>query len=466
MGVIQYDERWRAYVLTKKDADIFRVIDETPQYHRIKQGLPPYIKYTNLYIYDRQDKRYYLPPSKHKTNKLEYLKNTPPQLREYQKYAISNTFWPQSWKAGVIKAWTGTGKSYIAYWFAVMMRSIIVVPNISIGKGIIEKLTELIPNNKPSFKYLVSSQIQKTPKELPDILVITRASLFKVWDIVNGNYQQLIIDECHFLWDTMQYMANTFKWASIVWLTATMQRKELDSEGFRKYFWQVTELEAQPLPCIVLKLINKYDMPLAEYVKLTKDQKDPTSPEALRLLINNCETRTKLVNKLIQKLKDNYDIFGKHIIFCDRHDKLNQIIEDNYKDDKDLIVITWKHKDELGLEDWEFKGKWIVWTSQSIGTGFDAPELQTGVLTFSTTRENTVIQTAWRMRRPHKDKQYWIYIDIQDKFRIGNRYRYFWARERDAIYAKEWYLNISTNIDTFLNASSEEIKKLLTSARK
>ena len=79
------------------------------------------------------------------------------------------------------------------------MKSIIVVPNISIGRGIIEKLKELIPNNKPSFKYLVSSQIQKNPKELPDILVITRASLFKVWDIVNGNYQQLIIDECHFL---------------------------------------------------------------------------------------------------------------------------------------------------------------------------------------------------------------------------------------------------------------------------
>ena len=80
-----------------------------------------------------------------------------------------------------------------------MMKSIIVVPNISIGKGIIEKLMELIPNNKPSFKYLVSSKINKNPKELPDILVITRASLFKVWDIVNGNYQQLIIDECHFL---------------------------------------------------------------------------------------------------------------------------------------------------------------------------------------------------------------------------------------------------------------------------
>jgi len=73
-----------------------------------------------------------------------------------------------------------------------------------------------------------------------------------------------------------------------------------------------------------MKIISyefKYDMPIEEYINITKDCKDPTAPEVLRTMTNNCEKRIQLIKDITAER-----LWNKHIVLLlvDRVEELEK----------------------------------------------------------------------------------------------------------------------------------------------
>lgn len=454
------DQYGRAYTLDIQEAKKYQVQDHMPQIHRIKQGLDPIPKYTKLYVNDKQRGKYRLPPCKG-TGEVR-PKYTLETLRNYQTHSLMTL--KEGQRSALMVAWVGTGKTYIMAWAVDAMPTIIIVPYISIWNNIIKEFkkisklgNDLCAGYPSSIRYnylnkaemLTSSAVLKRWTSLPEILIMTRASAYKCWDQLMDMwfYKKLLIDEAHFLSDTIKYMINTFTGSGIIGVTATPIRKDLEKEWFIKYFWEYKDIQGENLPAIILPLVNKYEMPMEEYIQLTEGIQDPTSPEALRKIVNGAKGRREKISKFLKDaiLKSMYN---KCIVFVDRITELERYKKefplaipisgiDKIKPALEEYASRWLDKDQVPYVSENILIQWqnlIIGMGQCTGTGFNVPSLTHWVLTFGTRWTPNVEQYIWRVRRMFSNKSFWIFIDIQDHFKIGSQSRDFWSRERLTYY--------------------------------
>lgn len=460
--IVHIDKYGRAYTEEKDTAMKYRVKDTQIQYHRIKKWLPEYDKYVPLYYYDKKTKIYRLPPRLGKGEihcGIEHISwdyYTDSQiicaLNPGQTEAVLKTIGLE--RAKIICGSPSIGKSFILWTLASHKnyKSIVVAPTNTIADWLYEKFTTKICNDSSLVLRADANKIKKDPNILNKytVIIITRASLYNVRDIVNDydkyKFDQFLFDEAHLLWPTMQMMINTFKGKWIVWVTATPRRKELTDEQFEMFFNEKITIEGRVLPVKVLEYSFKYDMPIKEYINITKDCKDPTAPEVLRTMTNNCEKRINFIKDITSERLINQRIV---LLLVDRIEEINR-----YKEFFPNAILIWGwNKDEdiliKALEDIQSKPSrriLIIWTAQSCWTGFDYPAIRSVVMSFSTRRRNSIEQYAGRSRRSWWDKTYWELCDIQDKWRINNQYRYFGSKERKEIYKELWYEEIEKEL--------------------
>lgn len=461
---IHIDKYGRAYTPDKETAMKYRVKDEQIQYHRIKKGLPEYDKYVPLYYYDKKEKIYWLPPSCGKGELISWLQEgninecvfedsssyINIRLRPWQYEAVLKS--EGEWRAKIICGSPSIGKSYILWTFASnpKHKTIVVVPTKVIWNWLYEKFKDEMFTSRTKVIQVDASMIRRNPDILKEnhCIIITRASLYNVRDIVNDydtyKFEQFLFDEAHYLWPSMQEMINTFKGKGILWVTATPRRKELNDEQFKLFFSDKIEIAGTVLPMKIISYEFKYDMPIEEYINITKDCKDPTAPEVLRTMTNECEKRIQLIKDITAER-----LWNKHIVLLlvDRVEELEKYKQ--FFPDAILIWGWYKWEEQLidALNNYKPKQRiLIIWTAQTCWTGFDYPEINSVILTFSTRRRNSIEQYAGRSRRSCDWKQYWEMCDIQDKWRINNQYRYFWSKERNDIYKELWYDVITKSV--------------------
>lgn len=460
---IHIDKYGRAYTTDKETAMKYRVKDEQIQYHRLKKWLPEYDKYVSLYYYDRKEKIYRLPPSCGRWNIKSWIwehkqvsyydcydgwQYSVAEFTTAQKDAIIRAEW--DWRAKIICGSPSIWKSFILWAFAcyTKRKSIVVVPTKTIWDWLYDKFSNKIFTDKDDVIILDAAKIRKDPDILNKYfcVIITRASLHNIRDIINDydkyKFDQFLFDEAHYLWPSMQEMVNTFKGQSIVWVTATPRRKELTDEQFELYFSDKINVQWSVLPMRIRQYNFKYEMPIEEYIRITKDCKDPTAPEVLRTMTNECEKRIELIKDITADRLLNKNVV---LLLVDRIEELNK-----YKEFFPDAILIWgwnKWEAELvkALENRNNSTKiLIIWTAQTCWTGFDYPEINSVILTFSTRWRNSIEQYAGRSRRSNwPAKEAWEMCDIQDSWKINNQHRYFWSKERNEIYKDLWYTVLS-----------------------
>ena len=90
------------------------------------------------------------------------------------------------------------------------------------------------------------------------------------------------------------------------------------------FFNEKITIEGRVLPVKVLEYSFKYDMPIEEYINITKDCKDPTAPEVLRTMTNNCEKRINFIKDITSERLINQRIV---LLLVDRIEEINRYKE-------------------------------------------------------------------------------------------------------------------------------------------
>lgn len=432
---IHHDEYGRAYTTDEFVATKYRIEDRQINYHAMKNWYTPPIKYVNFYTKDTQEKCYWLPPACAKGHRRGVIINTPWILTPYayQQEAVDfvKKIYDKWNKSCMIISWTATGKSHILQGviYAIKHRTVIVVPNVLIAKGIIEKLWKTL-----NIAFLTAEKYRKR-KEDYDVLVILWASFNKVFDDINGSYDTIICDEWHHLSSKRKDQINKWKWDFICLLTATPDRKEYWEEGFKMYVWEIHNTHMQALDVTVYTHEYKYNYSGAEVIA-AQEWLSPESPEIYRRLYTANEARVKEL-ELILKIIVKTMWFKKIIVFVDRISQIDLIQSIM----PFAIRLTWaENKDEF-LESIKWKDSYlIVAMSQCAWEWFDLPVLECGILFMSTSWTNTIDQTAGRIRRYSWNKEMAYYIDFIDILQImWWKTKKLWWYERNKIYKQKWW---------------------------
>lgn len=424
-----YDDYGNAYTLDIRIAKKFTNPNRDPFYDK-----QDYVKQFKHYHYDKSSKRFYLPPSQSLPSfwlfNIDF--NLSYNLYDYQQEAIEK-FKESKTKSTLIKAWVGTGKTVIGAWAINVLKTptLVIAPTQLICKWWLEKLWSMW-----EAQILTSSWIKKLllkNKKLPDILITTTKSASKIYDCINWFYDLLIIDEAHHIADWTKEIINMWKWWRILALTATPKKKEMNEDDMINYFWNFIDLQREALPVKVLTYQYKSSYSMEEFIKAS-EWLDPESPEVLRRLVNGDDYKiTVLRNKVIPKL---YKLWlRKFIVFVDRVDYaykiqsyFNEAVVLSWKEDKESVIESVKGKDEF----------LIIAMSWCAGEWFDLPEIECGVLFYSTKRDNSIEQLCWRARRKSDWKKNCYWVDFQHTSKIWDKYTAFNKWERLRYYKKRW----------------------------
>lgn len=435
-----YDDNWCVYTTNRNEANLYRFEDRSPN-RWAKKSWQMYTKRVNLYYYDKQKKRYYLPPKIRNASKLKNkiwksIEVKPiMQLREWQQKTIEyckELF--LNWIPTVLvdsQVWTW--KTIQMLWLinATKYNTLIIVPSEAIGLGIQEKLSQYC-----DAQYLNGAKIRKVYPNLPDVLITHRQSAVNTRALINWHYKMLLNDEQHHLSDGMKMICNTWKWSIIVWFTGTPYRKEMEKEDFKKYFHKIYDTGLESLPVKVLTYKYKHNYTMQDYLKAC-EWFDPESPEVSRRLINANEDRLKHIKKIVSKLYFDY-WFKRLILFVDRREYQDKLKTDvfhnailiNGDTDKEKVINELKDKDEY----------LIIGMVTATWEGFDVPAIQCWILFYSTSRAWSLTQMIWRAKRFHGEKQYAYWVDFQDYAMIPPKlYKSFWAKARKEFYIQQWF---------------------------
>jgi superfamily II DNA or RNA helicase len=386
-------------------------------------------KYINFYTYDKVTRTYRLPPSCWVGHKKWTDINTPGELslfgyqQEVVQYCVD--LYNTNKKSCMIISWTATGKSHMVMGiiYAIHHKTVIVVPNTLIGKWLQDKLGWLL-----DARFLIASQVRKLTTQ-PDVLIVTGASFNNLFSWINDNYDTIICDEWHHLSTNRKDQLNMWKGDFICMLTATPERKEYGLEGFEMYLWNIHDTERQALPVKVYTYEYDYDYTIDEVIK-AQSGLSPESPELYRRLYCYNPHRIGHLEQIILYLKTQW--FRKIIVFTDRTahiDLIQNIIPDTIRltgsEDKTKFLADIADKEDYT----------IIAMSQCAGEWFDLPALECWILFMSTSWNNTIDQTAGRIRRFSWDKQVAYYIDFIDILRImWWKKKKLWRYERSRIY--------------------------------
>lgn len=434
--MIELDEYGRAFTRDKFTAYKYRMKDRQVDFHAIKNGLPQVDRWVNFTTREPDAKIWRLPPALWKWRRGMSSIDTiwDLSLYWYQKNAVSfvHRAWLNNKKSAMVVSWTATGKSHIILWLIYLfkVKTIIVVPNSSIGKWLYDKISPLVP----STKFWTADQYRKSEIK-PDVLILNWLSFNNIYDELNGKYEVLLMDETHHLSNNRKNQCNKWKGIFICWVTATPERKEYGIEWFIFYFGEVYNTEVQALPVTILSYEYEYDYSAQEVIKAS-EWLSPDSPELYRRLYCANTERTGTLNKILAQL--HWEWFKKIIIFTDRVYHIEQIQE----------LVPWtvritgqepiKERAKL-IDDLAKKDSYtIVAMSQCVGEWFDLPALECWILFMSTSRNNTIEQTAGRMRRYSGDKEMAYMVDFIDHIQImWGKTKKLWRYERLRMYKQK-----------------------------
>jgi superfamily II DNA or RNA helicase len=262
---------------------------------------------------------------------------------------------------------------------------------------------------------------------------VTGASFNNIFEHVNVMYDTIICDEGHHLSSKRKDQLNMRRWDFICMLTATPERKEYWQEWFKIYLGNIHDTEKQALPVKVITYEYDHDYTVDEVIK-AQDGLSPESPELYRRLYCYNPDRVDHLKQILLHLKIVL-WFKKIIVFTDRTahiDLIQSIIPGT-------IRLTWTENKTKFLEEIANKDEYlIVAMSQCAGEWFDLPELECWILFMSTSWNNTIDQTAGRIRRFSWDKETAYYIDFIDNLRImWWKKKKLWRYERSRIYKKK-----------------------------
>lgn len=432
---------WCTYTSDRVEAYKYRFEDRSPNWGA-KVSWQIYTKYVKLFHYDKKNKTYWLPPVTWWNRKAmmwfgqEIHIDPIMTLWEWQQETVDYCY--RSFSQGVssilIDSTVWTWKTIMMLWMIEKFkcRTLITVPSDAIGIGIQEKLQQYC-----DARYLNWAKIRHAfdKSDLPDILITHRQSWVNCRELINWYYDLMINDEQHHLSDGMKMMCNTRKGRWMLGFTWTPYRREMNKEDFLLYFQKIysTWLESLPVKVLTYKYFHKYSMD--DYMKACEGL-EPESPEVLRRLVNANEDRLQEIKKVVGKLYYTY-WFKRLILFVDRREYQDKIKAEvfqnsyiiNWDTDKEQIVNELKNKEEFLI-------LWIVW---ACGEWFDIPQIEAGILFYSTSWEWSLEQMIWRSRRFHWDKKYWYWVDFQETARIENTYKNFWVAERMKYYKERWF---------------------------
>ena len=337
-------------------------------------------------------------------------------------------------------------KTYITTWY-------VVTHNTVIGLGVIDKKktktliispTILICDGwQNTLKQFCNSEnftAEKLRKyiskhwDVPDVLVMTRASAYKVYDLINGKYDLLILDEAHKLSKETKFILNNWKGWSILWLTATPKRKELNELGFEKYFGNFLDLNIEALPVRVLTHRVSYEYTMEDMIKASEGL-NPETPEVYRRLVNSNIQKIKDLRLVLSKL---YKLWlRRFILFVDRVDYAKKIQEEFPK----AKLLTWDSDKLKVVEQLKNENEYlIIAMSWCAGEWFNLPSIECWILFYSTHWDNSIEQLAWRSRRYYWDKKFCYWVDIQERSKIEPwEYKNFWSNYRLKYYRERWW---------------------------
>lgn len=431
--MIKTDSYGRATTQLHQIADEYKVEDERDIYvmkipESYKQKLLATWLRVKLYTYERAINTYWLPPSAWKKifkdeTEIEYgMKFS--ELKDYQQWIIKEIR-QDNLRAGFVVSGTGTGKSYILSGLIAMNRkkTLILVPNISIARWLLEKLSQWT-----SSIYLAQWAKVKWAEE-HDIVICHHTTFNKHYDYINGKYDVLIIDEWHHLPKKRIEQINKRKWWAIYWLSATPIRKEFSESGVEKIFGKIydTWIEALPVKVLIHKFRYNYDM---EELDQASQWLAPDSIEIFRRLIIANEKRYDELLKILSQLSVAW--YKKYIIFSDRVEHIEKTMKLLADAWYNTIWYYWaSNKDEADKQIKASDEYVIVWHPTSCWEWFDVPDLEVSILFTSTGWEWAIKQMAGRARRYAGDKKEWILVDFVDQISImGGKSKSlsFWKR--------------------------------------
>jgi len=368
-----------------------------------------------LYHFDRPTNTYWLPPWAWQrvydhTTPIKYTMKFQ-ELKDYQWQIIKETWkdWLRSW---FIVSWTGTGKSYMMSGLIALfkVKTLIVVPNISIARWLLEKLSQW-----SSSVYLAQWSKILWAGEY-DIVICHHTTFNTHYDYLNGKYQMLILDEWHHIPDTRIRQLCLWKGGMVFWLTATPMRKEFGIKWMEKVYGRIYDTWVEALPMKVLIHKFRYDYDSWELMNAS-NWLAPDSNEIFRRLVINNKTRYLELLKLIRNLDKQW--YTKFIVFSDRVEHIERTMDMLKQNWFNPIWYYWASKKDESESQIKKSDKYvIVWHPTSCGEWFDVPDLEVSIIFTSTGWEWIIQQMAWRARRHAWNKKEWILVDFVDQLSI------------------------------------------------
>lgn len=425
---MEISRKWIAYTTSYKEAKQYRM-----QYSKLMQNNGDYRMYDANFnmFYKHKTGRYILPVclwKQYDVTKRKINFKTDLVLLDEQWKAVNWVYnlYKQWEKSAMIVSETATWKSYMLASVALKIwkPTVIVAPRKSILLWLKEKFWYA--------KIMTASDVREA-KKLPDILLISAQSFNKVFEILNKNYDVLLLDETHRIPERRVQQINSWVGCFVMGVSWTPQRKEFDIEWFKMLFKNIHDTWLRALEAIILKYKYEYKYSIEEVMNASQ-WLPTTHPEVMRNLYINNTDRTERLSDIIRNMQ--YVWFKKMIIFTDRTKHINNIYEVLSKTQKNIFIIDWKHDIEKVLKDIKKLDSYIlIWQTASAWEWMDIPPLQLGILFQSTSYINTVEQTVWRIKRKYWDKKVAFFIDFADYMQIGkSKKKVLWWYDRKKAY--------------------------------
>lgn len=307
------------------------------------------------------------------------------------------------------------------------LKTCIVVPKKLLANQLADDLqefnTQVIVWSKPKIEW--------------DIVIMTWATFNKRYDEINWLYPFIILDECHRCPKVRREQIIMRQWVCVLWLTATLKRKEFALDWFKMIYWTPIDTNTQALDVVVYtKKINHY-FSIEDYMYASA-WLSPDSPEINRNLIVNHEPRNRFIRKLVDQSISKW--LKRIIIFTDRVKHIDKIYECFDWLENVFKYYWWTDQVWIKNKCKQLDNFIIIWNVSCCWEWFNVPSLQLWILVVSTQRSVTIDQAVWRVRRTHWDKKYWFLIDIQDSISIWwSSLKSLWSTSRNKIYKeKNW----------------------------
>ena len=385
------------------------------QLQKYKNMWIQWAQYYTYYMYNRLKQHYVLPRTALKyMSKWDYNKDKLPketiipelwkaewlQLRPQQQKLIDDIW---DLKFALLKAKTWFGKSYVIAWLIkkFKIKTLIVVPKIEIAKWLYQKFLSMYGDNVSIFNW--------TKPKITPIMIIVWASFRKYWEDLNWKFDMLIFDEAHMdmFWKERIKALCYMQYTRLYWLTATPERKEIDSKYFENIYWPIIEAETEKRvePTILYKQYNSFIDEWWDYWA-----------ELLQQLVDDDDRIIDMAYTIIETMS----LSTRHmwIIFVDRvemAEKINIILQAVWFPSYTYTSKT-QNRDEI-LKEMEEKRWVIVATYQTVWVGFDYGALDTGFFYMNIKFQWTVKQAVWRILRKNTEDHKPILIDWQDNVR-------------------------------------------------